>query len=985
MHADTNQLSWFDTPTEPTEPTEPIEPPKQTAYSPAGPRVVERPALNNLGIFDETNRLTEGLSQIYDPILVKDPDRRVAIDQTFAIHHIGQKKWAIISRNIDSNRDLWATLYTIGKGETIVIASSSQTICGEELYLTLRPKLIEHKIVKSSQNQTQTSVQTKTKPKAPPLKKADIIRQENTIKKLKIEIDPLLQKIPTEPVMRIVPGLFNSKFGELVLIKMMINCRNLLARYSMIKGKLSESNAKLDKLMPDFENLSGTISELIIGYTKYLAEKKGGVANIAPTCQSDLADWVDSAKQVIQFDIGKIMAHKPDLLFKTSYDHMLQISPIDLYPSQKDLLDFIQSNHKYLALVHTMLGSGKTTTVLPMVGWIHTIKQMGLPESFPKLLFCCPNEIVLLEVAHMAYGMAIPFAIVIYNHHKQRLEYKWSTFVDNPEAKQTRSAKDSDDIQLVSRKKYVSEETMVKMDSIRHASTTLYICDIFVCRLLLEQRRQMMNDKLLVPNYILICDEPTREADQPVNFRSDSKYSITTETFVDMMKLAPDKIILMSATLPTKDQLQEFYETVQKKHPGMIIKSFAASEAKIGCALISASGHLYSPHTGSKTVSEIQAILSVIKSNPFVGRFYSFKVLVQMIRQFDRCNFPIPDLRTLMTDPTKATQTNIQLWATEMLQTVATDSDEMVTNVCAQDEKPLVQPLNLTTVLTTDISIFRHSCLVFSSDPVETAVQIYGANFGSDILTQIKFQKILSDYEDQMKAYAEALGRFDSKRNDSIRTQNKATGKKNQAQASWQQKSKLADQEKPSWNFPLELQLGSTEFLDKYQIIHPPIFGSTIQPADLPSDSNVGSDILVLLASGIGIYAQGHPQLDDSYLQAVIHLAQQDRLKFIFADSSIAYGTNLAVSDIIVMDQNLDADKPSIIDLHSMKTIFQMLGRAGRGGNLSYVANIYTISPTNALINKINQYVRGTLDEGLHDEIRNIQEAFQEIWQTDSN
>ncbi len=49
---------------------------------------------------------------------------------------------------------------------------------------------------------------------------------------------------------------------------------------------------------------------------------------------------------------------------------MLEHKTIGMYPSQKEIYDFVTSNDSYLALVHTMLGSGKTSMVLPLCGWL---------------------------------------------------------------------------------------------------------------------------------------------------------------------------------------------------------------------------------------------------------------------------------------------------------------------------------------------------------------------------------------------------------------------------------------------------------------------------------------------------------------------------------------------------------------------------------------------------------------------------------------
>lgn len=91
------------------------------------------------------------------------------------------------------------------------------------------------------------------------------------------------------------------------------------------------------------------------------------------------------------------------------------------------------------------------------------------------------------------------------------------------------------------------------------------------------------------------------------------------EIFVDLMKLVLPKIILMPATLPTINQLPDFYQVI------IVVKSFASFEAKIGCALISKTGELYVLHLGCETVDDIKHILEVIKTNHFMEGFTHLK------------------------------------------------------------------------------------------------------------------------------------------------------------------------------------------------------------------------------------------------------------------------------------------------------------------------------------------------------------------------
>lgn len=903
-----------------------------------------------------------------------DPKRRSMIDAKYAIHHVGYKNWEIISRNIGQEMDLWRSLYDAGNkdinGQPQVI---NHLYSGEDNYLNIRPELEKKGIVIGQKILNKTG-------KKITITKADKIRQENIARKIKMDMDDLLKTMLTIPILSSQPINFNYKFVEVILVRMMIQCRNLIQKFQQVSVQYAtKSTSKYTKPeeMVEAENekkfYHNELAQLIIGYNKIFHEKEKNPL-ISTTCLSDLMNWILHAKEIIKFDATEIIIKMPELIFKTCYDNMLEHKQAELYPSQKEIMEFITSEEKYLALVHTMLAAGKTSMVLPISKWL--IGKKGKT----KLIYCCPNDIVLLEVARMAYGMAISFAIVIHNRETNELEYKWSTFADKTNPKET---------------------------------AILYLCDIYVARIFLENRaryvesraeylrenkRDPANNPLIgknipvVPDYILMGDELTKDADSQTNFNIDSNFSLTTEIFIDLMRLAPPKIILMSATLPTLQQLPEFYQSIIDAHPGMVTKSFSSSEAKIGCALISNAGELYAPHMGCETVEDIKRILLIIKTNPFIGRFYTFEVLLLMVETNKQIGLPVPDLSIMFNDPSQANQTNIQKTAYLILeQLIASGSDSIIKQTC-QMKKNVAKPINLSTILTMDIARFSNSCLVFSSDPIATAYQIYCSNFDHflsqnserNIFQQVRMDNILSNYQREMDLFNKALKRIEDKADDGINKRNKETNKKERNKTeSWQITSQMLDK-KPVWQFPTELQLCSEAHLRKCKISQNIGSNGFVCPEDLPQNSSVPMDILTMLASGIGIYSTNILQLDEEYLQCVIDLAKKGIIKFIITDSSIAYGTNLAVSDIIMIDEPVVSNNgtiiPSIVDKHSIKTIFQMLGRAGRGGNLSYEARIYTTSTNNKLINIIGSYVRGTLDEGARDEIQNIRRAYQILW-----
>ena len=962
-----------------------------------------------------------------------DPRRRLLLDKRFAIQHIGYKRWDIIARNAGPNRDIWYSLFEIGKGNdpNKITNINSMLCCGELIYSQTKRDLLPksmflpahqtNNLTKSSKpiktsSPTKTSKPSKslksTKPvKTKPLSKADQIRLNNITSKIKLEVNPIIEMINEEinfDIMdhRYVKKLFDlleSKYYEMIAVKMMAVAFKVSSILSKLKFVLHAEILMPEKMIK-YQNfrdyLRNTIYDMIFGFNKYLCSKLPSNSAISASSVSDLKEWINHLKTLVDFDILSVINLKPELMFRTSCDNILDMDKYQMYPSQSQIFNFVTSNQNYLALVHTMLGSGKTTMVLPICGWYSELNRMG---NNTKVIFCCPNEIVLLEVAHMSYNLGIPFGICIYNQHTNSIEYKWSSFVGDTHNRCPDH--DSDyDVDL-------SKPHIPKNDAI------LYVCDMFATRHLLEYRRDCITKREsyfkedvnsgkipTVPDYVLIYDEPTKDADQTVNYNASVPFSLTTELFITNMKLAPPKVILMSATLPTYQQLPNFYDKITAQHQKMVVKSFAASESKIGCSLVTSTGEIIVPHSYCDTQGNqmnLCHVLDIIRTNPFIGRFYTVEVLLDLITKFKKHSLPIPNIEIIFTDPTKASQTTIQQFAYEMIQTMISINDPMMlTNVM----KPITDslpPLNLSAIMTSDLGRFKRGCIIYSMDPIETAMTIFKTNFdkiasngnsSGNIFDTIKFQKIMEEYNDHLAIYKEEIERVQQKKNDSITKQNKETGKKDKLkEPAWITKAKITEEMCPVWRFPSYLQLGSVEHLKTFNCANPPDFFGSIVPEDIPNESNVSDEILIMLACGIGIYSTTHEELDDAYLKAVIMLAQKGLLKMIFSDSSIAYGTNLAVSDIIIFDEptpkyNYRLRKytgeliPSITDCHSMKTIFQMLGRAGRGGNLSFEAKVYTTSKDHNLANKLHKYVTGTLDEGSHDEIINIYTAFEVLW-----
>ena len=94
-------------------------------------------------------------------------------------------------------------------------------------------------------------------------------------------------------------------------------------------------------------------------------------------------------------------------------------------------------------------------------------------------------------------------------------------------------------------------------------------------------------------------------------------------------------------------------------------------------------------------------------------------------------------------------------------------------------------------------------------------------------------------------------------------------------------------------------------------------------------------------------------------------MAAEKKLAFLISDDSICYGANYPFSHVVVEE--------GVCTNHSIGTIFQLIGRAGRVGQ-SWVAKAYVGDQTTK---RIMDYIRGSEGSGGTIEAVNINIAFQ--------
>ena len=833
--------------------------------------------------------------QIEELLKLTNPGRRLTIDTANALAKVGYRRWVYIANSgvTPDEKALWTTLYEQGNSEIKQNETSILLSTGDELYLKIHQKLTDLGVQLPTIHHKEKGKKSNTK--------KDQIKQDNIVRRVDEELQNLINLADKNFDLST-----NYKFIEMNIAKMILYLN------------LNQENPL----------------DLIISFNKFISE--AATLNISKLALTDLEYVVENLKKKVNFDPIKTITTEPRLIFKTKYDKICNSLKQKLFSYndlQKQILECVKKNNNYVALVHSMLGSGKTTIVPMLAGFIKSNLNM-------KILYSCPNEAVVLEVSRTLYSIGIPFSIVVYDSNHNTLDFKPPTYVGK--AKEQK-------------------------DKVR-----LFLADMCVTRIMLERRKEIIDQRKYymtsegkipkgypeVPDYLLITDEPTKDADLQENLNSKVKFSLTTEIFMDILKLLPDRTILMSATLPTYTQLKPMWDRVAE---GKTIYSFSSGESKVGVSLISEDGNIFLPHQSCQTVTEIKKVLETIQTNPFIGRFYTFQVLLKLVDKLEEMKLPTPDLTQFFKNPSSATQYNIQKIIYKLLDTLETDQQvQEINKIKIRSEKIRIEELFKTEMQ--KLSRPGQCCIYWSAQPIKDSINLYKKNFGENIFDQVKINKIIDSFLKKKKEYELNLERIEKAKD----LDNKDMGQAGLVETKEARISKLQDQ-RPFWEFPTEYQLCSEAHLNKYGIKNQGSMGN-VEYTDLPEAGTANTELLTLLASGIGVYTES---LDTEYKTTVLTLAKQGKLKFIFADTSLAYGTNLAVTDII-LDDNLGG----LIDRCSIKTLFQICGRAGRGG-MSYMANIYTLSKENNFQKKIDQYIAGTLDEGDKDEIKNITTAYQ--------
>ena len=662
----------------------------------------------------------------------------------------------------------------------------------------------------------------------------------------------------------------------------------------------------------------------------------------------------------------------PTLLGRTDFD--AAIPKIEFRPRQHqiDLYNAVSRLHdKGFCLTYTsQIGSGKTTAVVLLAGWVMTVRRRPGFKNF-QLLFVCNNLGVRNYASQLCYNAQIPFSIG--SRHKDEKLGLFKVTYHNLCVK-----KDGTDCIVIIADPDSAYEILMAPDSMEE------------------------NEK------ILFLDEPTIGAD--------TADSPSLRSNIRLMMAQPKRTIYCSATFPSVGSLQRLFQYQQLRHSGIELSSVYSSEIYIGCTIFTYENELVIPYMGVKTQAELKTIIQAVHDNPMLGRSYVTKVAYALWKAMTRCKIAdVPniddyflDFENLRTDkPRQIVETMLALLATQPDEIIETVCRSALTDDLLEVDRPAAagagtgagagavvdelgiewsstpegddiasDPVSEKKLGTTQAYRFLGTTLIASDDPVRFAREQFAPLLDMIKVTPLprktasldEVERRIENAERLILCYKQEVAIHDKTTDSIVRNTTRASAipdkharpdvacdrkmasklhkvsRDIQGDALLSGKLQEHQATAPVYHFPEWGQINTSKHIQKFARSHSHTIVPSFVRRPIPlhtinfGEFTVNDDLILLLMAGVGIYSVG---LDDpSYRSTVLSLASAGKLAYLIADESICFGTNYPINHVIIArDFN-----------HSLCTCLQALGRAGRPGKSPTADAIVPKSFAEALI-----------------------------------
>ena len=597
----------------------------------------------------------------------------------------------------------------------------------------------------------------------------------------------------------------------------------------------------------------------------------------------DLRASYERLEKIFPFNGVEICRKVPELLVNSPYDKYVSSSSIKPREHQMEICNKVYNhfNNGFFIVYNSMINSGKTTTVVALG---------NIARNFDKVLLCvCNLQTVRDQMCCMFNNSDVSFAN--------------ASVSQNGDVKISKSYSSQRDIEAI-------------------------VCGLDVAVRLVENE----------PNkYIIFHDEPTIGADV--------EESLSLRLNVRLLMTLSKWYIFSSATSPTTDELSVITNRIKTVHPTLVVDTVYSPTVQIACEVRTQSGNVVVPYLGCKTSEDVLSTIKKIQDIPFLGRMLTPDIAIGLwsVLNFHKVN-NVPDIPVLLKDVNNIRADKIRVIVLEMLRLVSTLSNEQIESICASnmlsngqtsdmnyDANKIVNMMNLGTT-----ELYKGMTLVVSTEPLN-----YVSNF-ANLLEDLK--KVTKSANNIVNRYTNEMCEWTS-RKEKIMSNLKMTENEKIF------KEQEIDSEKPQITFPNWAQIATVEHSTRYNygnknvidirplnnietIINRKIAISRKQEGNFMEMTRVSDDLLLLLFCGVGFYAPSDSRVDHHYTNLVMELASTGNLAFVIGDNSITFGTNHPYGRTIIDDK--------FSNRHSINTLFQLMGRAGRVGKFPKAESIVT-------------------------------------------
>lgn len=919
-------------------------------------------------------------------------------------------QWRQTERVMDTfNKKVYAELNGLVLQDGSIATKEKHTsvylkMVGDKYYVSIvRPILMERNVIpkvlkinKDYLEEIKTDDLKKGNKKKDKRKKKDIIIEENKKNKIIETFDKFIDAFISAKKMSIA---FISEYGELRLVGLMYSATKLLA---------------LAKKVP-IESLRDKAFEMIFGSRKamYYCRQMEGFSKIAI---EDHEQLINVLQRKFEFSILDTLKIIPRVIISTNIDNVYPITDVSPYVSQRELMEKIMNNKQFLIYLICMIGTGKTSMISPICKYIEKERER-LKASDPKkkldVIFACSVEPVRIQAGNIAYNNDIKFGfasrekgrLIIRNHYsigqnitrEEGDERRLLTIADLASTLElVRSNKEKGKDSLI----FIDEPT-VGADQKNHKITRMVMQIIRDSpgRIILSSATMPKPEQVPEINEMFLRKYPSAKIETVISYETKIGCQIMNED---------GDVIAPHTSCQTQDELT-FQITRLKDNPFL--------------------GRIYTPLMLYYLVDRMKS-LGIEGLPNLEERFSDFRKLSQIeIQQFaievleilSKCNNKLIKQVCSVLKQESIVNENESDKSSESDSDSDSDSDDIVVvqkpKAIAKGEK---RPLVPEKFFLEDSCRFMGGCLIACSDPVGFVLKNGKAIFelvekegGYEKMKETfdeaveKYKKRLADIQKYGRSLImedrEAGGKNNWKlerRGKEIKKKGKTSQKKrgikvssgnnlegreadkhdakNEKKLSNSDRASMIEEVKmklglaePIFPFPQDLQINTRIYFTKY---FPEVLDnldeSLLRPMinQIPESLGVSDELMILLRAGIGVYSNHNKHLTPRYSEFVLDLASEGKLAFLVSDGSINYGANYHIGHVIVFDD--------LAKKHSIGTLFQLWGRAGRVGK-SWTAHAYIVGKDTE--RRFMKYMKGELDRGVSMEAKNLVSAMKEL------